>query len=97
MKIALIGYGKMGKAIVTVMEDDLIPILENVLEQNFQLGKDVGLISYNETPIKRLLFSGISTISTDFELMGQTAADLIKSNSKQQIENPFNLITRSSI
>ncbi|RVU26807.1 GntR family transcriptional regulator [Sandaracinomonas limnophila] len=88
---------RKGDAFITVMEDDLIPILENVLEQNFQLGKDVGLISYNETPIKRLLFSGISTISTDFELMGQTAADLIKSNSKQQIENPFNLIIRSSI
>jgi DNA-binding LacI/PurR family transcriptional regulator len=57
----------------------------------------VGLISYNETPIKRLLFDGISTISTDFVKMGASAADLVKSNARNKIENPFSFIQRASL
>jgi DNA-binding LacI/PurR family transcriptional regulator len=79
------------------MEDDLIAILDQIKEQGWQLGKDVGLISYNETPIKRLLFDGISTISTDFVQMGVLAADLVKSNARNKIENSFSFIQRSSL
>ncbi|WP_185965281.1 hypothetical protein [Flavobacterium franklandianum] len=37
--------------------------------------KDVGVISYNETPLKALL--GITVISTDFKGMGEAAAKII--------------------
>lgn len=86
-----------GTAYITVMEDDLIAILEQIKEKGLSLGRDVGLISYNETPIKRLLFEGISTISTDFVKMGEMAADLVKSNARKKIENPFSFIHRSSL
>jgi DNA-binding LacI/PurR family transcriptional regulator len=86
-----------GTAYITVMEDDLIAILDQIKEQGFQLGKDVGLISYNETPIKRLLFEGISTISTDFVKMGEIAADLVKTNARKKFENPFSFIQRASL
>jgi DNA-binding LacI/PurR family transcriptional regulator len=79
------------------MEDDLIAILDQIKEKGLTLGQDVGLISYNETPIKRLLFEGISTISTDFVKMGEMAADLVKSNARKKIENPFSFIHRSSL
>jgi hypothetical protein len=86
-----------GSAYITVMEDDLISILDQIKQKDLKLGKDVGLISYNETPIKRLLFEGISTISTDFVKMGEMAADLVKSNDRTKIENPFSFIHRSSL
>lgn len=86
-----------GTAYITVMEDDLIELLDQIKQQGFSLGKDIGLISYNETPIKRLLFEGISTISTDFVKMGELAADLVKTNSRNKIENPFSFIQRSSL
>ncbi len=88
---------QLGTAYITVMEDDLIDLLDQIKQKEFQLGKDVGLISYNETPIKRLLFEGISTISTDFNKMGEAAADLVKSNSREKIENPFQFIHRLSL
>ncbi len=84
-------------AFITVMEDDLIVLLDKVLQLNLKLGEDIGLISYNETPLKRLLFNGITTISTDFERMGQLTAELIIQNRKEFIENPFHLIRRSSL
>lgn len=88
---------QMGTAFITVLEDDLISILDQIKEKDLKLGQDVGLISYNETPIKRLLFDGISTISTDFVKMGESAADLVKSNVRTKIENPFSFIHRSSL
>lgn len=86
-----------GDAFINVMEDDLIVVLEKILQKKLTLGEEVGLISYNETPLKRLLFKGISTISTDFVQMGKTAAELIKNDSKELKENPFRLILRASL
>ncbi len=57
----------------------------------------VGVLSYNETPLKRIILNGISTISTDFQMMGQQAARLILENSKEQIEIPFLLTVRNSL
>lgn len=88
---------QVGSVYITVMEDDLIDILDKIKEKNLTLGKDVGLISYNETPIKRLLFEGISTISTDFVKMGETAAELVITNSRTKITNPFSFIRRASL
>jgi DNA-binding LacI/PurR family transcriptional regulator len=96
-KVSKQAQPEKGTAYITVMEDDLISILDQIKEKGLQLGKNVGLISYNETPIKRLLFDGISTISTDFVKMGELAADLVKSNARTKIENPFSYIPRSSL
>ena len=88
---------KEGELYICVMENDLILLLDKILESKLVLGKDIGIISYNETPLKRLLFRGITTVSTDFVNLGSTIANLIKSNSKEQIENPFIVIPRDSI
>ena len=86
-----------GQAYITVMEDDLISLLDRVKDQGLLLGKDIGILSYNETPIKRLLFDGISTISTDFEALGKKAAELVWTNERSKIENPFLFISRASL
>ena len=39
----------------------------------------------------------IEFISTDFVKMGEMAADLVKSNDRTKIENPFSFIHRSSL
>ncbi len=86
-----------GQVYITVMEDDLLILLERVRNESLQLGKEIGIISYNETPIKRLLFDGISTISTDFETLGRKAAELVLSNERAKWQNPFVFIIRASL
>jgi DNA-binding LacI/PurR family transcriptional regulator len=86
-----------GDVFITVMEDDLIFLLDQILAQKLQIGVDIGLISYNETPIKRLIGHGIATISTDFKQLGISAAELVMSGDKVQIENPFYFTYRPSI
>ncbi|TBH70006.1 GntR family transcriptional regulator [Aquirufa antheringensis] len=86
-----------GQVYITVMEDDLLLLLERIRNESLQLGKEIGIISYNETPIKRLLFEGIATISTDFEMLGRKAAELVLSNERNKWPNPFVFISRASL
>jgi len=86
-----------GEVFINLMEDDLVKLLERIMEHKFKVGKDVGVISYNETPIKKILLNGISTISTDFRYMGAVAASMILERSKKHIEVPFYYTKRSSL
>lgn len=86
-----------GEVFINVMEDDLVVLLEKIRDTQLQVGKDVGIISYNETPWKRFMLNGITTISTDFKKMGEMVADLVLDNSKEHIEVPFALTLRNSL
>ena len=86
-----------GEVYINLMEDDLVVLIDKIVDGNFRLGQQVGIISYNETPLKRFIMNGLTTISSDFRAMGRRTAELILSNSKQHIENPFYLTLRDSL
>ena len=86
-----------GEVFINLMEADLVILLERLISMNFNIGKDIGVISYNETPLKKILLNGITTISTDFRFMGTVAADLILDNSKRHVEVPFYYTKRASL
>ncbi len=86
-----------GTAYICLMEDDLVILIEKIKEIGLKIGKDIGVISYNETPLKKLILQGITTFSTDFELMGEEAARLILEGSKKHIEIPFHVRLRPSL
>jgi DNA-binding transcriptional regulator YhcF (GntR family) len=84
-------------AYVVIEENDLVNLIKKSREQQLAVGKDIGIVSYNETPLKEILLDGITTISTDHEQMGKTAAELINENKRAVIKNPFTLIKRKSL
>ncbi|RCH53879.1 transcriptional regulator [Mucilaginibacter hurinus] len=86
-----------GEVYIILMEDDLVTVIEKIISQKLIVGEQVGVISYNETPLKKIILNGITTISTDFEKMGAMAAELILQNLKQQVEVPFYLTLRASL
>lgn len=86
-----------GEVFVIVMEDDLVTLIERIMLLHLKIGEQVGIISYNETPLKKIILNGITTISTDFYQMGVIAAELILSNSKDHIKVPFKLTLRASL
>jgi DNA-binding LacI/PurR family transcriptional regulator len=61
------------------------------------LGVDFGIISYNDIPLKKVVENGITTISTNFKIMGKTLAEMVLNSQKEQIENPSKLIIRNSL
>ncbi len=88
---------KKGEVYINLMEDDLVILIEKILDKKLQVGSDVGVISYNETALKKIILNGITTISTDFEMMGQKAAELILDKSSEHIEADFHLTIRNSL
>lgn len=88
---------RKGEVYINVMEDDLVILVEKILGENLKIGQDVGVISYNETPLKKIILNGITTISTDFQMMGEKAAELILRNSIEHVEAKFYLTLRNSL
>lgn len=86
---------KKGDLFITIEEADLVNLVKQVREDEYILGSDIGIISYNDTPLKDLL--GITVISTDFKVMGETAAHIILNKKKLKLKAPFNLIERDSL
>lgn len=76
---------------------ELIKLIKTVEAKLLVPGKDVGIISYDETPMKEILSGGISVLSTDFEQMGRRAASFINGEAFVQEANPFRFVVRKSI
>ncbi|MFD1603311.1 GntR family transcriptional regulator [Flavobacterium artemisiae] len=88
----------LGDLYIIPTDRDLLLVIENGMKQNLKLGEDFGIISYNETALKKIAANGITTISTNFELMGEILANMvIKGTKKEQIENKSALILRNSL
>jgi DNA-binding GntR family transcriptional regulator len=87
------------KSELFIIPDDksLLRIIKKMKHQNFTLGKDIGIISYNDTLLKEIVEGGITTISTDFNEMGKRLAQMILNKEEVKIENPHKLIIRNSI
>ena len=86
---------KKGDLFITIEETDLVSLVNQIRDKEFVLGLEIGIISYNDTPLKELL--GITVISTDFKVMGETASRMILNKEKAKIKNPFHFIDRNSI
>ncbi len=82
-------------AYIIIEESDLVSLVKQIRDKNLVLGKDIGVISYNDTPLKELL--GITVISTDFQAMGETAAYMILKKKIEVVKNVFRFINRDSI
>ena len=73
----------------------LAELIKKSRSSQLTLGKDIGVISFNETALKELL--DITVITTDFEKMGRTAATLLINNERIKVKNPFYMIRRGSL
>ncbi len=82
---------------ISLMEDDLVELIKKIIASDLKVARDVGVISYNETALKEIILDGITTISTDFKLMGSKAAEFALSNCHEHFAVPFHVTLRSSL
>ena len=75
----------------------MVEVIEQAKKHELQIGLDYGIISYNDTPLKKVVENGITTISTDFTAMGLLLAEMILNNKKDKIENQSDLLIRKSL
>lgn len=86
-----------GEVYIIPNDRHLVNVIEQARSQKLKIGKQVGIISYNDTPLKKVVENGITTISTDFKAMGTILAHMILQQSRQQLENKSRLIERGSL
>jgi DNA-binding transcriptional regulator YhcF (GntR family) len=88
---------KSGIAYLSVSDRMLGHFLEQCREKKFEPGTDTGIISYNETPMKKFIYKGITVITTDFQLMGSKAAEFVSGDISMQICVPTKVLIRESL
>jgi Transcriptional regulators len=61
-----------------LMDDaDLVTLLLSAKEKELKVKEDFGVITYDDTPIKKVVADGVSTISIDFYNLGKLVAEQI--------------------
>jgi len=88
---------KKGEVFILPNDRMLINFVKKCWEKGFELGKDVGVISINDSSLKEVVANGISTISTDFKLMGKTLADFVEGRNKGEVKNISRFTKRNSL
>lgn len=78
------------------LDMQIIDLVNTAKQKNLKPGRDISIISYNESPICDIIIDGLTTISTDFRKMGMTAAEMILSGKMVKVKNPFLMTRRSS-
>lgn len=88
---------KKEQAYFVIRETDLVDVIKECRKLNYELGKDIGVLSYNDTPMKEIVGGGISVISIDFEEMGELAAGFVKNKIRVEKVLPAFLKMRDSL
>jgi DNA-binding transcriptional regulator YhcF (GntR family) len=86
-----------GEAYIIVSDEDLYSFIRRIKTKNWTLGKECGVVAYNENQVKEILCDGITTISTSHEEIGQLAAQMILTKKFERIKSPFQFIRRNSL
>lgn len=86
-----------GEAFVLISDNDLYRFIKISKSKNWKLGKDVGVVAYNDTVVKELLEDGITTISTNHSEIGRIAAQMILQKDFKRIKSPFEFVKRNSL
>lgn len=88
---------RKNEAFVLISDDDLYRFIKYSKNKNWKLGIDVGVVAYNNNPVKEILEDGITTISTNHDEIGRVAAQMIISKDFKRIKSPFEFIRRHSL
>lgn len=90
---------KIGDFYITIEKFDIevVAVIKAARANSWTLGKEVGLLSFDDTVVKEVLEGGITVISSDFKQMGKTAAEMIKEDKLSKHQNPLKVILRKSV
>lgn len=85
------------EAYFLISDDDLVELVKIAKYYKMKLGKKFGIVSFNDTKLKEVVSGGITTISTDFNEMGETLAKMVLDRKNMQVRNTSRLIIRNSL
>jgi DNA-binding transcriptional regulator YhcF (GntR family) len=84
-------------AYLVIQQKDLVNMVKQCRIENLKIGKDLGLIAYNDSPMYEIIENGITVISTDFAMMGLKASEFVKTQQEAREIIPARMIVRGSL
>jgi len=82
---------------LVIQQKDIVSLVKRCRTDGIIIGKEIGLIAYNDTPMYEIIENGITVISTDFALMGMKASEFVKNREKVFEVIPARMIVRNSL
>ena len=82
---------------ICIDDADLWLLLKDCRNSDFRIGKDVGVLSFNDHVVKEIISGGITTISADFKEMATLTAKNIRNLTYANSIIPTSLLERGSI
>jgi DNA-binding transcriptional regulator YhcF (GntR family) len=92
-----LGSVEKGKVYYTNDNSELWQIIKDCNNKKLMVGKDVGILSHNDEPVKEIISGGITTYSSDFAKMGKRAAQAVLKREQVHEIIPTVLIRRNSL
>ncbi|MEN8228582.1 MAG: GntR family transcriptional regulator [Bacteroidota bacterium] len=86
-----------GKVYFVIEDNDLVKVIKCCKNRNWKLGEDIGLVAYNETPLKEVIRDGISVVSCDFSQMANEMVKFINNGHPVHKIIPIRFIERNSL
>ena len=86
-----------GNMYLCITADDMVKVIKMADESKLEIGQEAGILMYNDDPVFDVIKNGISSVSIDFGLMGEKAAQFVKTRCPIQEYLPTNLILRGSV
>lgn len=86
-----------GHVYLTMDDADLVLAIKSIQNQGLELGKQVGIISLNDSCYKEILAGGISIISSKPKEIGKLAAEMIQGGKRQSLSVSMEMILRKSL
>lgn len=86
-----------GTAYITLTDEDLVEVLRGCRNKGLTPGRETGVVSYNDTPLKEFVGGGVTVISADFARMGREAAEFALTRTPVRHTEQARLILRSSL
>ncbi|HTN36584.1 MAG TPA: GntR family transcriptional regulator [Arachidicoccus sp.] len=78
------------------LDTELIELIRAARLRNLKVGEDIGILSYNESPVNEIILNGLTVLSTDFVQMGELASKMIMDNALDKVKCDFKLLIRNT-
>lgn len=86
-----------GTVYLVIDDNDLVSLVKEVHRRGWSAGREVGLVSYNDTAMKEIVEGGVTVVSTDFHELGAAAARRILGDDTTDRLIPTRLIVRKTL
>ena len=86
-----------GAAYIAIKQQDVVKVVKQGRLEGLKCGKDFGLLAYNDIPSYEVIDEGITSLTIDWEMMGNEAANFVLNDASVQKYLPTGVRLRKSL